>query len=357
MDKRDKRYTGREEEKKRFIIVGCSIIVILVIIAVIAVSHRRRTDALRASEALTRESESAALQDDGTAEETGSEEDTGFRLTEDEGLNQLVRDYFDARLAADTGSIYELFGRSDASPNEAFAEKLAAQASWIQGYQDIKVYSMPGTTENEELCLATYEIDFRRTDAMAPGIMYFYAESDGSGGYTIAETLMKDRVDYAETALSREPAKSLIEETDTALKEALDNDGTLALIYTSFLNGAIYDDTSIDMDGEQDVDIFMDPEDSILVDEDTLKDIAEEASEAASIEAAEAAGDVYETDASDSQSAETAVQPSALSPEQGAVAVGEPSDAQSVNNESQSAADGAAASEGVQEGSGEIESQ
>ena len=100
---------------------------ILVIIAVIAVSHRRRTDALRASEALTRESEAAVLQD-GTAEETVSEEDTGFKLTEDEGLNQLVRDYFDARLAADTGRIYELFGRSDASPNEAFAEKLAAQA-------------------------------------------------------------------------------------------------------------------------------------------------------------------------------------------------------------------------------------
>lgn len=328
---------------------------ILVIIAVIAVSHRHRTDALRASEALTRESEAAALQD-GTAEETVSEEETGFKLTEDEGLNQLVRDYFDARLAADTGRIYELFGRSDASPNEAFAEKLEAQASWIQGYQDIEVYSMPGTAENEELCLVTYEIDFRRTDAMAPGIMYFYAEADGSGGYTIAETLMKDRVDYAETALSAEPAKSLIEETDAALKEALDNDGTLALIYTSFLNGAIYDDTSIDidMDSEQNVDIFMDPEDSILVDEDTLKDIAEEASEAASIEASEAAGDVYETDASDGQSVETAAQPSALSPEQGAVAVGEPSDAQSVDGGSQSA-DGS--SDGVQEGSGEIESQ
>ena len=333
---------------------------ILVIIAVIAVSHRHRTDAIKAREALIRDAEAAAEQE-ASSGETVSEEETGFKLTEDEGLNQLVRDYFDARLAADTGRIYELFGRSDASPNEAFAEKLEAQASWIQGYQDIEVYSMPGTTENEELCLVTYEIDFRRTDAMAPGIMYFYAEADGSGGYTIAETLMKDRVDYAETALSEEPAKSLIEETDAALKEALDNDSTLALIYTSFMNGAIYDDTSIDVDGEQDVDIFMDPEDSILVDEDTLKDIAEEASEAASIEASEAAGDVYETDASDAQSVETAAQPSALSPEQGAVAVGEPSDAQTVDTESQSAADGAsdgtAASEGVQEGSGEIESQ
>ena len=333
---------------------------ILVIIAVIAVSHRHRTDAIKAREALIRDAEAAAEQE-ASSGETVSEEETGFKLTEDEGLNQLVRDYFDARLAADTGRIYELFGRSDASPNEAFAEKLEAQASWIQGYQDIEVYSMPGTAENEELCLVTYEIDFRRTDAMAPGIMYFYSEADGSGGYTIAETLMKDRVDYAETALSEEPAKSLIEETDAALKEALDNDSTLALIYTSFMNGAIYDDTSIDVDGEQDVDIFMDPEDSILVDEDTLKDIAEEASEAASIEASEAAGDVYETDASDTQSVETAAQPSALSPEQGAVAVGEPSDAQTVYTESQSAADGAsdgtAASEGVQEGSGEIESQ
>ena len=333
---------------------------ILVIIAVIAVSHRHRTDAIKAREALIRDAEAAAEQE-ASSGETVSEEETGFKLTEDEGLNQLVRDYFDARLAADTGRIYELFGRSDASPNEAFAEKLEAQASWIQGYQDIEVYSMPGTAENEELCLVTYEIDFRRTDAMAPGIMYFYAEADGSGGYTIAETLMKDRVDYAETALSEEPAKSLIEETDAALKEALDNDSTLALIYTSFMNGAIYDDTSIDVDGEQDVDIFMDPEDSILVDEDTLKDIAEEASEAASIEASEAAGDVYETDASDTQSVETAAQPSALSPEQGAVAVGEPSDAQTVYTESQSAADGAsdgtAASDGVQEGSGEIESQ
>ncbi len=282
---------GGDDSNRRFAIVGSAVIAVLIVIAAIAVTYRQRTDAIRQSEAESIAAETAAQE--GSLDDA-SETSADFELDEEEALNEAVRSYFDARLNADTSTIFTLFGRSDTSADEEFAEKLKAQADWIQGFQDIIVYSMPGTEDGEKLCLVTYVIDFRRTDAMAPGIMYLYAVRNGDG-YIFRENLLKDKVDYAEAALESETAQTLIQEVDDALKTSLDSNSTLALIYTSFQNGAIYDEADLDLD--QEVDVFIDPEDSILVDEDTLLIIALEASEAAAIEASEAAQDVYATDA------------------------------------------------------------
>ena len=46
----------------------------------------------------------------------------------------------------------------------------------------------------------------------------------------------------------------------------MDSDSELALIYTSFQNGEIYRESNLDMDREQEVDLFLDPADSILID-------------------------------------------------------------------------------------------
>lgn len=198
-----------------------------------------------------------------------------FSVTEIPELDQLVRDYFEARLAGDTSRILELFGRNDTTEDPELAQKLKAQAAWIQTFRNITVWDVPGVHDNDRFCLVQYEVDFRRTDTLAPGVMYFYAERDAEGGYHFVENLMKDRVDFMEQELEGEQASDLIADTDARLKEALDSDSELALIYTSFQNGEIYRESNLDMDREQEVDLFLDPADSILIDGADLPQIVE----------------------------------------------------------------------------------
>ena len=287
---------------KRQIIIGAAIVAVLFVAAIAAVNHRKNVDAAAESIAASEAAAAAAAQSD-----SAETEQEAFAVNEDEAINSAVKAYFDARLNADTTKIFELFGRQDTSADSDMTDRLKAQASWIQGFQDINVYSIPGISDNEVFCIVTYDIDFRRTDAIAPGVLYCFASKDAEGNVTFTETLMKDKVDFADKALALPSAKELIDDVNSRLKEVLAGDGTLALIYTSFNDGEIYKESEIDINAEQEVNVDFGAEDSVLVGDDVLKDIADEAAQAASIEASEGALDVYETGAAedDSEASET----------------------------------------------------
>ena len=208
-------------------------------------------------------------------------------------LNMLAQEYFDAKLAGDVDKLAEIFGRSAADTDAELATRLKAQADWIQSYTLNKVYVANGLDDNAKLCLVCYDIDFRRTDTMAPGVMYFYALRDSDGNYTIAENPVKEIHDYILAELETDSAKAIIDESNACLKEALDSDSTLSLIYVSFLSGEIYKESDLDVHRDQEVGFSA--EDSILVDADVLANIENEAAEEASIEASLAADDAAES--------------------------------------------------------------
>ena len=287
-------------QKRRFVIAGCILIAVLLIVALAVNVVRKRCEARALAESEAASMEAASIVESiAQSEAEEAKYSAAFSVCEDSEINALVRDYFDARLSADTSRIFEMFGRTDTSENDTFGKKLKAQAAWIQGFNDITVYSAEGLSENEIFCIATYVIDFRRTDAMAPGIMYFFVNKKDDGTYVLEEALIKEKLEYAERLLDTAFARGLIESTNNQLKEALDSNSTLSLIYTSFQNGEIYKESNLDVDADPDVDLFINPEDSILVDADTLKNIEAESAEQASIEASEGEDDVYDTAAAD----------------------------------------------------------
>lgn len=266
--------------------------VLLVAILAAVLSARKRQAAIEASEA-----ESASIEASIAAsiaeEEANRIEVKEITPCEIPELQLMVQEYFEARLAGDTSRILEMYGRSDTEPDEVLEKKLKAQAAWIQTFRNISVYDAAGAYDGDRVCVVQYDVDFRRTDTLAPGIMYFYAERAADGGYIFLENLIKERVDYLEAELESPNVKSMIEDTDSRLKEALDSDSELALIYTSFRNGEIYKESNLDIDREQEVDLFLDPEDSILVEGATLPALEETADSA----------DVAETAASEEETA------------------------------------------------------
>lgn len=310
MNKPDSKFEFFEDDsKKRFVVIGCILIAVLLIVAIAVNVMRKKSEARALAEAESASLEAESIAASMSAEEAEAQKyDSAFTACEDQEIIELVKNYFNARLNADTSAIFEMFGRTDTTANEIFEKKLKAQAAWIQGFNDITVYSADGMSENERFCIVTYIIDFRRTDTMAPGIMYLFVNKTDDGGCKLEEALGKEKLEYADKLMSTSFARGLIESTDSQLKDALDSNGTLALIYTSFQNGEIYKESDLDVDADQNVDLFMNPEDSVLVDDDTLKNIEAESAEQASIEASEGAADVYDTAAdeiSESAAADT----------------------------------------------------
>lgn len=288
----------RDDKKRQRALIFGALIVIIIACAVIMGLVLRNADGVSQLDETT---ESSPIENE-TEAVISADTSIPFTICEDEAITSLAQNYFAARLSGDSSTIYSIFGRSDTSADETLEERLKAQADWIQNFNDIIVYTVPGTTDDEFLCLVTYSIDFRRTDTMAPGVMYFFAEKGENGDYTILETLTKEKVDYANAFLESDSASSIIDDIDSELSTSLASDSTMALIYTSFVNGDIYADADLDSGREQDVNIVFNAEDSILVGESALENMEAEALEAASREESENALDSSEYEESLSQS-------------------------------------------------------
>ena len=285
---------GQNKRKLLIAVIAVIIIVDVIFFAVRASNQRKAAEA---------ESIAASL----AAEQETAEQSSGYEISEFEEcsipeLNMLAQDYFDAKITGDTDKLAELFGRTAVDADADLAVRLKAQADWIQSYTLKKVYVAPGLDDKAKLCLVLYDIDFRRTDTLAPGVMYFYATRDDAGSYTIVENPVKEIHDYISAELETKSAKGLIDESNASLKEALDSDSTLSLIYVSFLSGDIYKESDLDVNRDQEVGFSA--ADSVLVDDSVLADIENEAAEEASIEASLAAEDAKETLSSDAESTE-----------------------------------------------------
>lgn len=288
-----------------------------------------------------------AAQDSGDAEAASSEEDSASAEETEEAepdgpipcripqIEQTVNDYFTARLNADADTLYRLYGRTSDTGKDALVKRLKAQASWIQSYDGIAVYTMPGMDDDSKVCIVTYKINFRRTNTNAPGIMYCYMTKQADGNWQIGENLRSDKVQYIDEKLADAEVVKMQDEVDAQLRSALNSDSTLALIYTSFLNGEIYNETAPDLNAEQEVDFLNNPADSDLVGGLVIENDGETAEgepEAESGEAGEAAADGGEaagneaadepmssdTAAADNSGAAEGSEPAAAAPQEGA---------------------------------------
>lgn len=208
--------------------------------------------------------EPAEASESETAETEAPIDPNKLRVCDVPAIDSLINEYFAARLSADADTLYRLFGRTGDTGKEALTKKLEAQASWIQSYDGIEIYTLPGMDEDSRVCIIRYKINFRRTDTMAPGIMYCYVMRGSDGSFVIGENLPSDIVKHVNEKLEDADVIAMQDEVNAELKNALDSDSDLALIYTSFLNGEIYNETAPDLNSEQEVDLFLNPEDSDL---------------------------------------------------------------------------------------------
>ena len=230
-----------------------------------------------------------------------TEESSLLRSCDIPEISMLITDYFNYRLAADAEGLYGVFGKAADAGMDTVREMLSAQAGWIQSFDNVTVRIADGLDQDSKVCFVTYDINFRRTDTAAPGIMYCYVEKQ-DGSYVQDETLESDKVELIDSLLAEPEVEELITEVDNSLSNALGYDSDLALIYTAFNNGEIYEESNYDPEREPEVNLFTDPSDSVLVETSAgAGSVSIEATAAKGTDAAgaEIAGSGVETPAAD----------------------------------------------------------
>lgn len=184
----------------------------------------------------------------------GADEDASLvRQYNDEYMTKLFQDYFNARLQGDTDTLYRLTGVTNQTEEQtaSLQKKLKTQAGYIEAYQDIQQYAVDGLEKNTKLVFVTYNVKFRRTDTLAPGIMYCYVKVNDQNSFEIVENMSPEQTKFVNSYITNHSeVQELINATNSRLLEAISSDQRLAVIYDAIQSGRIYTDSQEEIDSE-----------------------------------------------------------------------------------------------------------
>lgn len=229
------------------------IVIILMIIIVLIDKDPATTDIVETQPAVTETvaPETTAIQETETEKET--EDPTIVREYHDEYLTAVFQMYFDARLKADTDTLYALTGVANQTEEQtAFLKShLETQSGYIEYYGNIKQYAVNALEENSKLVFVTYDVKFRRVDTLAPGIMYCYVKVNDQNQFEIIENLTPEQTKFVnEYIKGHDEVQELINTTNSRLLQAITSDERLAVIYDAFQSGRIYTDSQEKIDSQ-----------------------------------------------------------------------------------------------------------
>lgn len=174
--------------------------------------------------------------------------DEKFEQDTNEELLQLIKDYYTAYANDDLDSLDKI--AYPMSNNEK--SYIGVLSQYIEKYDGITYYSKSGLTEGSYLVSAYYEVKFYGVDTLAPGMDFFYVETDKDGNLFInnlyssynfarAEEEMDNRIYSAiVTYEQKDDINTILADVENKYTEALTKDENLATMINTTLPAAIY---------------------------------------------------------------------------------------------------------------------
>mgnify|MGYP006072010607 FL=1 len=221
----------------RYILLGLAILAVLLILFF---GGRALIGVLRSEPA---QEEQQTEQERNSSEDTGSEEveETDTNALEENAypeVNTLIESFYDAWGQKNVDAMRELTDNFSSTD-----EAKVVNATYIESYDNIQVYTKKGLDDNSYVVFATYDLKFQGIDTPAPGLSELYVMKDESNNWLIhndesdqevqeciEKTRQEDDVqelisqveeNYNQTVESNEELKSYLEqlgeETNTAL--------------------------------------------------------------------------------------------------------------------------------------------
>ncbi len=235
-------------------ILAIPALILILMLVIVILDHTTGSVSAEDANAAVQESTAATETAENTAEtETTSVEDTMVKEYNDNVLEDFFNRYFAAKLSADVDTIYQMSGVSNQTEEQAsqLRSQLKTQAGYIEKYQDLKLYAVNGLEDNSKLVFVTYNVKFRRSDTLAPAIMYCYIRVNEQNEFELVENMSPEQTRFVnEYTQNHDEVKELINSQDSKLLAALSSDARLAVIYDAFQTGRIYKEDQSSIDSE-----------------------------------------------------------------------------------------------------------
>lgn len=209
----------------RYILLGLAILAVLLILffggrALIGIFRSEP-----APEEQQTEQEKNSSEDTDTDEE--EVEDTDTNALEENAypeVNTLIESFYEAWEQKDTDAMKELtdnFSTTD--------ETKVTNATYIESYDNVQVYTKKGLDENSYVVFASYDLKFQGIDTPAPGLSELYVMKDENGDWLIHNDESDEKVQKClEETRQEEDVQELISQEEERYDQALDSDEELS---------------------------------------------------------------------------------------------------------------------------------
>ena len=224
-----------EEDIKRygkFLLLPLVVLILVIVILVVdRKNHPRPTEAAPMESSLAQEDSPSAPEGDDGAKDG---EDDGFSVGGMPQVQDLIDRYFTAKQAADAETIYQLFGWEDLTGIDDLRRLLQYDARYTDGYRNIVCYTRQGLTEDSYLVYVSYDLKFKNSLTLAPGLQWNYIKTkeDGTLYLTDGESLSSEELDLAAKAERSDVIMLLRTQVYAKLRQALEEDPSLAESYS-----------------------------------------------------------------------------------------------------------------------------
>ena len=240
-----KRASGGSDAQRYLRLLAVPIIVVILVLVIVIVDKSPKSeeaDAVGSAAETAAQADTADTADgpgDGAETAEGSEgqaepaQEDRFALSRDEipEINSLMEAYCQAKADCDAETMYQLYGKTDTSDLENLRTRMQWRAKYIESFQNIVCYTIPGLEDGSYLVYVSTDIKFRVTDTLAPNLMWCYVVRDPEGNFIIQENVSKDVLTFVAQAEQSEGVRTLAAQVNARLKEAVESDTKLASAY------------------------------------------------------------------------------------------------------------------------------
>lgn len=173
--------------------------------------------------------------------------DEEFEHDTNEELNALITAYYDAYASDDIDTLEQI--AYPLSNNEK--SYIGVFSQYIEAYQNISCYSKKGLTEGSYLVSVYSELKFYGVDTPAPGLDFFYVETDNDGKFFINNLYSPYNLSRAENEMDpniysiilkyeqQDDVAALRQEVEQKYNDAVASDVNLAAMITTTIPNAM----------------------------------------------------------------------------------------------------------------------
>lgn len=126
--------------------------------------------------------------------------DAEFEVDEYPAVNELIKEYFEAYVAADFATLETIV-----SPlSEMEKSYITTMSPFYEAYQNIKCYTKHGLSKDSYIVSACFDIKFKDQAVTAPSMVLFYVQTNEDGSLYINNLYSDFNMKYTELAINKE---------------------------------------------------------------------------------------------------------------------------------------------------------